>query len=267
MDIEPDVVSNSYFKKHINQLVWSMNIEPSKFEFKEIKWLDDMFHMRDKWIPSYFRDIPMCGLMKTTYRSESSNSFFNVFSGPTNLLVNFMFNFDTALSKQHTSPQLLFALDPLKIEKHASLVYTREAFIKVQKQIKKASYQCFQKTSIIVNGFQEYTIIYKEIKSDKIPEFKFYNYICLIKYYYYLSMHMSKQLIVNVFISNFFGILCSHAFRVLIDYNIFKIPDKYILDRWRKNKMDVGFQKVNQRWRVCNTNISNLLQDKTPEST
>ncbi|XP_023751749.1 protein FAR1-RELATED SEQUENCE 5-like [Lactuca sativa] len=109
--IEPDVLSNSDFKKCINQLVWNMNIEPSEFEnkwdmmlsefhLKDNKWLDDMFNKRDKWIPSYFRDIPMCGLMKTTSRSESSNSFFNVFFSPTNLLVNFMFNFDTALSKQ-----------------------------------------------------------------------------------------------------------------------------------------------------------------------
>nr|KAJ0218864.1 hypothetical protein LSAT_V11C300146210 [Lactuca sativa] len=140
--IEPDVVSNSDFKKRINQLVWNMNIEPSEFEnkwdlmlhefhLKDNKWLADMFNKRDKWIPSYFRDIQMCGLMKTTSRFESSNSFFNVFSSPTNLLVDFMFNFDTALLKQRheqkrldiasrdTSPQLLFPHENLKIEKHA----------------------------------------------------------------------------------------------------------------------------------------------------
>ncbi|CAI9260852.1 unnamed protein product [Lactuca saligna] len=270
--IDPNVVSNSDFKKRINQLVWSMNIEPSEFEcqwdmmldefdLRENKWLDDMFNKRHKWIPSYFRDIPMCGLMKTTSRSESSNSFFNVFSSATNLLVNFMFKFDTALSKQRheqkrldiasrdTSPQLLFAPDPLKIEKHASLVYTREAFLKVQKQIKKAFYQCFQKTSIIVNGFQECTIVYKEVKSGKRPEFK-------------VSFNAHEQTIDCACLHfQFFGILCSHAFRVLIDYNIFEIPQKYILDRWKKNILDVAFQKVNHRWQVCNTNISNLLRD------
>nr|KAJ0186012.1 hypothetical protein LSAT_V11C900470980 [Lactuca sativa] len=105
----------------------------SKMPSKDNKWLADMFNKREKWIPLYFRDIPLCGLMKTTSRSESSNSFFNVFSSPTNLLVNFMFNFDTALSKQRheqkrldiasrdTSPQLLFPNENLKIEKHASL--------------------------------------------------------------------------------------------------------------------------------------------------
>ncbi|XP_052621743.1 protein FAR1-RELATED SEQUENCE 5-like [Lactuca sativa] len=224
-------VSNSDFKKRINQLIWRMNIEPSEFEcqwdmmldefdLRENKWLDDMFNKRDKWIPSYFRDIPMCGLMKTTSRSESSNSFFNVFSSATNLLVNFIFNLDTALSKQRheqkrldiasrdTSPQLLFAPDPLKIEKHASLVYTREAFLKVQKQIKKAFYQCFQKTSIIVNGFQECTIVYKEVKSGKRPEFQ-------------VSFNAHEQTIDCACLHfQFFGILCSHAFRVLIDYDI-----------------------------------------------
>ncbi|CAI9294124.1 unnamed protein product [Lactuca saligna] len=35
----------------------------SKMPSKENKWLADMFNKRDKWIPSYFRDIPMCGLI------------------------------------------------------------------------------------------------------------------------------------------------------------------------------------------------------------
>ncbi|CAI9271537.1 unnamed protein product [Lactuca saligna] len=184
----------------------------SKMPSKENKWLDDMFNKRDKWIPSYFRDIPMCGLMKTTSRSESSNSFFNVFSSPTNLLVNFMFNFDTALSKQRheqkrldiasrdTSPQLLFPNENLKIEKHASL-FSFDA--------KDETIECE----------------------------------CL---------HFT-----------FFGILCSHALRILIDYEIAMIPEKYILDRWRKNIVDIGFQKINQKWRVCSTEISNLLQGAT----
>nr|KAJ0207766.1 hypothetical protein LSAT_V11C500283970 [Lactuca sativa] len=68
--IDADLVSNSDFKKRINQLVWNMNIEPSEFEnkwdlmlnefhLKDNKWLADMFNKREKWIPSYFRDIPM----------------------------------------------------------------------------------------------------------------------------------------------------------------------------------------------------------------
>nr|KAJ0188011.1 hypothetical protein LSAT_V11C900496140 [Lactuca sativa] len=248
--IEADLVSNSDFKKRINQLVWNMNIKPSEFEnkwdlmlnefhLKENKWLADMFNKRDKWIPSYFRDIPMCGLMKTTSRSKVLIPF----SIPTNLLVNFMFNFDTALSKQRyeqkrldiasrdTSPQLLFTNENLKIEKHASL--------------------CFQKNSVLIDGRQQCTIIYKELKSGKRPEFK-------------VSFDAKDETIeCECLHFTFFGILCSHAFRILIDYDIPMIPEKYILDRWRKNIVDIGFQKINQKWRVCSTEISNLLQDAT----
>ena len=37
------------------------------------------------------------------------------------------------------------------------------------------------------------------------------------------------------------GLLCSHILRVMIHLNIEKIPEKYIIDRWRKNdyKLDV----------------------------
>nr|GEZ49479.1 protein FAR1-related sequence 5-like [Tanacetum cinerariifolium] len=35
---------------------------------------------RDRWISGYFKDLPMCCLMKTTSRSESSNAFFWIHS-------------------------------------------------------------------------------------------------------------------------------------------------------------------------------------------
>nr|KAJ0220288.1 hypothetical protein LSAT_V11C200056190 [Lactuca sativa] len=253
------IMSKMPSKKRINQLVCNMNIEPSEFEDKWDMMLNE-FHLKDnKWLDDietngflHILEILMCGLMKTTSRSESSNSFFNVFSSPTNLLVNFMFNFDTALSKQRheqkrldiasrdTSPQLLFALDPLKIEKHASLVYTREAFLKVQKQIKRH----FISNSIFVNGYQECIIVYKEIKSGKRPEFK-------------VSFNAQDQTIECECVHfRFFGILCSHAFRVLINYDIFKIPDKYILDRWRKNIVDIDASSFYEK---C---IDSVIHDK-----
>ncbi|XP_052623808.1 protein FAR1-RELATED SEQUENCE 5-like [Lactuca sativa] len=222
--IEADLVSNSDFKKRINQLVWNMNIKPSEFEnkwdlmlnefhLKENKWLADMFNKRDKWIPSYFRDIPMCGLMKTTSRSKRYEQK------------------RLDIASRDTSPQLLFTNENLKIEKHASL--------------------CFQKNSVLIDGRQQCTIIYKELKSGKRPEFK-------------VSFDAKDETIeCECLHFTFFGILCSHAFRILIDYDIPMIPEKYILDRWRKNIVDIGFQKINQKWRVCSTEISNLLQDAT----
>nr|GEY99932.1 protein FAR1-related sequence 5-like [Tanacetum cinerariifolium] len=54
--------------------------EKGRYNFQDNKWLSDMYAIRDRWIPGYFKEYPMCGLMKTTSRSESSNAFFQFFS-------------------------------------------------------------------------------------------------------------------------------------------------------------------------------------------
>nr|GEZ91184.1 hypothetical protein [Tanacetum cinerariifolium] len=47
----------------------------------------EMFEIRDRWIPGYFKDLPMCYLMKTTSRSESSNAFFRIHYHASNMLL------------------------------------------------------------------------------------------------------------------------------------------------------------------------------------
>ena len=38
-------------------------------------WFSTKFDMRQSWIPAYFMDIPLAGILRTTSRSESANSF------------------------------------------------------------------------------------------------------------------------------------------------------------------------------------------------
>ena len=39
-------------------------------------WFSTKFAMRQSWIPAYFMDIPLAGILRTMSRSESANSFF-----------------------------------------------------------------------------------------------------------------------------------------------------------------------------------------------
>nr|XP_017217249.1 PREDICTED: protein FAR1-RELATED SEQUENCE 5-like [Daucus carota subsp. sativus] len=75
------------FMEKMKKYIWSSNLEIEEFEngwqsvIKEFnsednKWLANMYEIRKSWIPSYFRDNPMFGLMRTTSRSESENFFF-----------------------------------------------------------------------------------------------------------------------------------------------------------------------------------------------
>lgn len=105
------IYDDTDFKKKFNQIVWNMYIGLEEFEdrwsklleefsLQNHKWLTKMFNIRSCWIPAYFIDSPLCGLMRTTSRSESENSFFSHFTNQGSTLMNFMNCFETAMEKQ-----------------------------------------------------------------------------------------------------------------------------------------------------------------------
>ncbi|XP_076901518.1 protein FAR1-RELATED SEQUENCE 5-like [Bidens hawaiensis] len=109
--LKGEIQVNEEIRCRVNKLVWNVFIKPETFESRwhdlidefnlsENKWLKDMFAIRGSWVLAYFRDIPMCCLMKTTSRCESSNSQFKVYSSPGNNLVQFMNCFEMALNAQ-----------------------------------------------------------------------------------------------------------------------------------------------------------------------
>ncbi|XP_076914930.1 protein FAR1-RELATED SEQUENCE 2-like [Bidens hawaiensis] len=87
VQVSGDVIENTNVRSRIHRLVWNMFITPDTFEsrwhyliekfgLQENEWLNDMFDIRDCWVPAYFQEIPFCCLMKTTSRCESSNATF-----------------------------------------------------------------------------------------------------------------------------------------------------------------------------------------------
>ncbi|KAK1411720.1 hypothetical protein QVD17_38280 [Tagetes erecta] len=75
------------FKQRICDIVWTDSLSPSEFEvgwhsviqdfdLSDNNWLGDIYDMRESWIPAYYRDELMSGLMRTTSMSESENHFF-----------------------------------------------------------------------------------------------------------------------------------------------------------------------------------------------
>nr|GEX58484.1 hypothetical protein [Tanacetum cinerariifolium] len=86
-----DLDTHSEFRKEFHKLIWNVHIGLEVFEnrwnalitrynLQDNKWLSDKNAIKDRWIPGYFKEYPVCGLMKTTSRSESSNAFFQIFS-------------------------------------------------------------------------------------------------------------------------------------------------------------------------------------------
>ncbi|PWA97700.1 FAR1 DNA binding domain, Zinc finger, SWIM-type, MULE transposase domain, FHY3/FAR1 family [Artemisia annua] len=121
------------FKRRLCNIVWTDQIDP-----------EDMFDMRDKWIPAYFRHELMSGLMRTTSRSESENHFLGQLANPDSTLVEFLSRYDTAIDSQrfiyyknthnsnYTTPDLK---THLQIEKDVAKLYTNTLFYDVQDEI------------------------------------------------------------------------------------------------------------------------------------
>ncbi|KAK9750136.1 hypothetical protein RND81_02G175800 [Saponaria officinalis] len=136
------------FKKRINSCVWSNNLDANEFEeawsnimidydLIDHPWFTLLFEMREEWIPAYFKDIFMGGLMRVTSRSESENSFFDRFVTPYVSLVEFWMCYESAIDAQrhkqlklnHDNKQTHATLKtPLPLEKHGAETYTHNIF-------------------------------------------------------------------------------------------------------------------------------------------
>ncbi|CAI9261237.1 unnamed protein product [Lactuca saligna] len=190
-DVSADFLKNTDFQKRFTKLVWNVHIEPKvfesrwkllmrKFKLQDKRWFKDMYRDRKLWIPGYFKDMPLHGLMKTTSRTESVNSFFNKYSNYGNLLIYFMMNYDTAIGKQRNAQQKLehdtknakheMTL-PSGLLEHAAAVYTKKNFYEVELKLPEKEVKCscnhFIHTGILCRHI---FVVLRNNQVEEIPE-------------------------------------------------------------------------------------------------
>ncbi|XP_074292636.1 protein FAR1-RELATED SEQUENCE 5-like [Silene latifolia] len=133
------------------------------------RWLKYVFSIRQKWIPAYIRDQPLGCLLRTTQRSESLNSYFKRFESHFGTLVEFWMRYNSAIEQQRHSQRrmdtanehsMLEKVGPMKVEMHASLVYTHPIFTDFQKEVKHVICSMGVEGLTIV-GVVEYHDVYK----------------------------------------------------------------------------------------------------------
>jgi hypothetical protein len=114
-------------------------------------WLCQMYDIRKMWIPAYFNDIFMAGILRTTSRSESENSFFGNYLNKNLSLVKFWMRFNSAIEAQRHNELIadndtLYSIPELKLhldlEKHGREVYTHEIFYIFQRELWSACVDC-----------------------------------------------------------------------------------------------------------------------------
>ncbi|XP_021741423.1 protein FAR1-RELATED SEQUENCE 5-like [Chenopodium quinoa] len=213
----PDKVEKSImqeetgFLKKLCACVWHLEIEPAEFEerwnkvmveyhLEEHEWLGYMYKIRNKWIPAYFRDVFLGGIMRTTSRSESENNFFSSFINPHVSLVEFYLRYEAAIDAQrHTQGQndndskhkYPECKTPLGIEKH-EFQYEKENGLEVAKVSEG-------------NRIRTFDVVFNPTNYDTT---------CSCKLFY-------RQ-----------GIPCRHMIWVWKAKRFETIPEQYMLHRW-----------------------------------
>nr|KAJ0217284.1 hypothetical protein LSAT_V11C300128910 [Lactuca sativa] len=202
-----------YIERHIFKRSWELLMK--EFNLKDEKWFKDIFENKEAWVPVYFNDFPRYGLMKTTSRSESINSFFNTYSETGNFFLNFMMNYDAAIKKQrytyreldHKTKGAKYSWrSPRMIEQIAAKGYTSKVFFfEVQKEIYKGGWFCEVIDFGEGDGWEIFKVIHKNQKHEVKATYK-----VELKY-------DEKEVSCTCRHFNRFGILCRHAFRLSRD--------------------------------------------------
>ncbi|KAK9062610.1 hypothetical protein SSX86_019798 [Deinandra increscens subsp. villosa] len=229
------------FKKDICNIVWTDAISPEEFDarWKEIivvhklednNWLHDIFGKRESWIPAYYKDELLSGLMRTTSRSESENHFFGQLCNPRSTLVEFLSHYETAMeSQRHTHRKndhdTRFTNPELKslwwLEAEAAKIFTRTTFLDIQQEMDMMRKLMCQTYYPVEDDFMKYHIKDWTQMTSKPFEVMFRQSDMTI----YCECRRFES----------FGLFCRHIFYVLRQMDIREFPKKYVLRRWRRD--------------------------------
>ncbi|XP_074571837.1 protein FAR-RED IMPAIRED RESPONSE 1-like [Curcuma longa] len=237
-------VNYKLIKKNLKNIVYnSLSFEECDSNWKKLiqdfnlennDWLSSLWSCRHKWMPVYVKDKFWAG-MSTSQRSESMNAFFDGYVHSKTTLKQFVEQYDNALKskieKENNSDFASFnSIIPVisghPIEKQFQSVYTNKIFKLFQDEIRSLM---FCNTSFVK---QEGSIILYEVveivlgKEGETPK----NIPLLVQYN---EVDCELKCLCRLF--EFRGILCRHMLSVLIKTNATRVPEKYILERWRKD--------------------------------
>nr|KAJ0207423.1 hypothetical protein LSAT_V11C500240890 [Lactuca sativa] len=109
--ITSELATNSAFRKRFHSIIWNSKLEPHVFEkewkyclhefnISNNKWMQEMYGLHRRWVPTFFKDIPMSGLMITTSLSEGQNWSFQNNTLTDSYLLMFMMTFEGVMECQ-----------------------------------------------------------------------------------------------------------------------------------------------------------------------
>ncbi|XP_074291388.1 protein FAR1-RELATED SEQUENCE 5-like [Silene latifolia] len=199
----------------------------------DIEWFTDCYDIRRQWVMAHCKDLRMGGIMRTTHRSESENSFFKRFEARNGTLVEFWMCFESALDQQRhnqkrldnenrqSNPKLC---SKLAIESDGAKIYTHDIFEEFQEKLKNTigGFSC--------KGFLESNNLHVTTLKDSLGGRNFdvqYN-----------PGTFEASCSCKLFERK--GLLCRHIIWVYSGNGVKKIPETGIARRWTKDALRSG---------------------------
>ncbi|XP_019173492.1 PREDICTED: protein FAR1-RELATED SEQUENCE 5-like [Ipomoea nil] len=225
------------FRRALNDVVWNETLSVEEFErgwqdvmekysLGDHRWFRLMYDLRSYWIPAFFNDLFMGGLLRTTSRSEAVNSVFGSCTNQHNSLSAMFNNFEGAIDAQRATQAKLNAEceghfptseTPLLIEKHAAAVYTVNIFYDVQAEVIAGSFSCRSVRSNVDGVVTRYEVQ----DGDELVHTVIFD-----------SGNIVVECTCNMFTR--VELLCRHIFWVFKDRKVVSIPSRYVVSRWTR---------------------------------
>ncbi|KAG2726456.1 hypothetical protein I3760_01G113900 [Carya illinoinensis] len=209
---------------------WEQLITTYKLE--ENSWLKSLYTERQHWVPTFLKDSFWAG-MSTTQRSKSPNAFFDGYVHAKTNLKEFVNQFDNALKKKienennadfHSFSFTIPCISRSPIEKKFQELYMNAKFREVQREL-----QC------LIHLAPELLKRDGGVKTYHVEdEVHVEDFTKLVTY----SVDFSEVDTVAKCLCGLFqmrGILCRYILVLFKSNGIKDLPNRYILDRWRKD--------------------------------
>ncbi|XP_022871369.1 protein FAR1-RELATED SEQUENCE 5-like [Olea europaea var. sylvestris] len=204
-----------------------------RYNLYDSDWLSGLFESRFCWVPCFLKTTFWAG-MSTTQRSESMNTFFDGYVHSKTSLKQFIEQYERALRSKvekefqanfKSYAQMVPCVTNHDMETQFQKVYTISKFREVQDEfIRKVYYDIISVSegcSGTIYKVLEDILLYGVHRTKRTFSVSFTRETCDIV----CSCHLFE----------FRGIVCRHAFTVLIRNDVKFLPDKFILRRWRRD--------------------------------
>ncbi|XP_042939228.1 protein FAR1-RELATED SEQUENCE 5-like isoform X2 [Carya illinoinensis] len=209
---------------------WSVFI--NTYHLHENVWLKSLYLERAHWVPIFLRDHFWAG-MSTTQRSESMNAFFDGYVHSKTNLKEFVDQFDNALKRkienENQAEFLSFSgtipcVSRSPIEKKFQVLYTNAKFKEVQQQV--IGVLDLDPSLQTMDGVMKSYLVEDEVRIHEFTK----------QVTYFVDFNVDDcNANCSCGLFQMRGILCRHILAVFKTNGVKSLPDRYILDRWRKD--------------------------------